>query len=178
MFNETAGTRIRTRLRRIRAKRRMEPGSTSDALSMLVNRDRRCNRRRHCRRRADSRRRAVVAAAAVIVDFGSSVCERANASEIDLETRPKAASLPDEQTRRIKEYHVLHEGDGAEKSAIPQSLLALICTFDCDLKRNELGAKFLSVVSRLASPKWRQIREPFVRRPFHFEISSKSLRDQ
>ena len=46
---------------------------------------------------------AVVAAAAVIVDFGSS--ERANASEIDLETRPKAASLPDEQTRWIKENH-------------------------------------------------------------------------
>ena len=84
----------------------MIEGATADAVDIFITPD------------------APVAAAAVIVDFGSSVCERANASEIDLETRPKAASLPDEQTRRIKEYHVLHEGDGAEKSAIAWSLLA------------------------------------------------------
>ena len=82
-----------------------------------------------------------VVAAAVIVDFGSSVCERANASEIDLETRPKAASLPDEQTRRIKEYHTSTRRRWSRKKCDCAEPSCLICTFDCDLKRNELGAK-------------------------------------
>ena len=81
-----------------------------------------------------------VAAAAVIVDFGSGAEGSASASEIDLETRPKAASLPDEQTRRIKEYHTTRRRWSRKKCDSTEPSCPNM-HFDCDLKRNELGAK-------------------------------------
>ena len=137
MFNEKAGARIRTRLRRIRAKRRMEPGSTSDALSMLVNRDRRCNgrrrryiyhsRRRRCRRRRHRgfREQRVRARQCFRNRFGNAAKSRITSGRTNSEDK------------RVPYYK---EETEPKKVRLRGAFLPNM-HFDGDLKRNELGAK-------------------------------------